>query len=152
MSENNQCPNCETANPGPEDKAQLVDYSGLFASTLCMIHCLLGPLLLLAIPSLSLLFSHELIHILLLFLIVPFALIAFIRTALHHQTYRPLTVGLVGLVLVACGAFIDTWWIEKNISLETPLTVLGSLILIIAHLINLRVCRHSHARLSPVGR
>lgn len=121
----------------------LWDRIGIGASTLCLIHCLVLPVVLGALPLLNrALVQNERIHqALAAFIVVTcgFALIPGLRC---HGRPGPLGLGAIGLLLLLSAAFLaaplhaEAW--------ETPLTVAGGLFLVSAHLLNLRLTRRHH--------
>lgn len=69
---------------------QLLDKFGLSVSLLCLAHCILVPILLLLLPSYSLLLGswHGHVHIYLYFIILPLSLIAFIPRAVVDKQWE----------------------------------------------------------------
>lgn len=121
----------------------LWDRIGIGASALCLIHCLVLPMLLSVLPLVSHSFvENERVHQgLALFIVVTcgFALIPGFRC---HGRPAPLGLGTAGLLLLLSAAFVavplhaEAW--------ERPLTVAGGLFLVSAHLLNLRFTRRTH--------
>jgi hypothetical protein len=144
------------------------DRLGIGLSFLCAVHCLVTPLVLISLPILARYYvSHPLFHLLLALAIVPVGFLAFLSGFRHHATPWALVLGIPGLLLVATVPYFAhvLFW---NIN-ETVLMILGSGLLITAHLLNRRACRScahhgkkkasdplskspakSHARLRPV--
>ena len=115
--------------------ASLLDASAIGLSGLCLVHCLLLPVAAAALlPALAAASEAEWVHRLFVALALPLAGLALWRA--HRQ--RPLpwpllalaATGLTGLVAGALG------WPDH--ALETPLTVLGSVLLASAHVWNWR--------------
>lgn len=111
-----------------------LDGFAIGASSLCMVHCLGLPLLLVFAPLLaSRIDPGETFHILMLAAAIPTSLLALTQGWRRHRMPLPSVLGLTGLLLLAGGALIAyTNW------LETGCTVTGSLILATAHMLNLR--------------
>jgi hypothetical protein len=112
----------------------------LCASAACLVHCLVLPLLLAALPALSTVLAiPESFHAWALAAAVPSAAYALVQGRARHGRSAPLTAGATGLSLLAAGAFAfgETRW-------EVPVTVCGSLTLAAAHLANWRL-RHGCA-------
>lgn len=104
------------------------------ASLACLAHCLALPLLLAALPMFSRWLSvPEAFHLWVLVFAVPASMLALVSGWSRHRGTRPLVLGVSGLVLLAIGTlwFGETW-------AETPVTVMGSLTLAGAHLLNWR--------------
>lgn len=112
--------------------------SSVFFSSVCLIHCLATPFVVLALPSVSVLFSDTLEWILILS-VVPLSLAAFVPTWLKHKDVRlavlfgvglgfvmisqvlfhqhshsSLSVQLPGMVSMAVGALLLAWSIYRN--------------------------------------
>lgn len=115
-----------------------LERAAVSASALCLAHCLALPILFALVPSLSSALSiPQGIHLWLLAVAVPMASAALLQGRAVHGGVAPLLIGLAGLMLMAAGALV---WGET--SAETPMTVAGSIILSVAHVVNWRK-RHS---------
>ena len=115
------------------------DKMAIFLSSLCVIHCLVTPIVIIALPSLGSLFAdnHEVFHKVLLFFVLPVGLVALYAGYRHHHSAKVFSVGLLGLSLLTIAAFfVHERWGEVA---ETVLTVLASVIIVIAHLMNFRL-------------
>lgn len=115
------------------------DKMAIFLSSLCVIHCLITPILIIALPSLGSMFAsnHEIFHKVLLFFVLPVGLVALYAGYRHHQSAKVFAVGVVGLSLLTFAAFfVHERWGELA---ETVLTVFASIIIVIAHLMNFRL-------------
>ena len=121
----------------------MLDSIAIGASFACLIHCLALPLLLAALPAASqLLDIPESFHLMMLAIAIPtstFALVSGYRT---HGAVVPAILGFIGLSFMLIGAV----WLDSK-SIETALTVLGSLTLAMAHIGNWqRVGRNHYQR------
>lgn len=119
---------------------QLADRIGIASSTLCAVHCLVGPILLVAgtaIPSVWQ--PDESFHLLLLWAILPAALVAFGLGCWRHKDRWVLALGLVGLMGI-CAAALAGHERLGEIS-ERALTIGSATLLITAHGRNARLCR-----------
>lgn len=117
------------------DWLERIALAGSFA---CMAHCLALPLLIAALPALSSAFSiPEAFHLWVLAFAIPSAAIALIQGRGRHGAKLPLCLGASGILVLLIGAlpFAETW-------AETPATVMGSLFLAAAHIVNWRL-RHA---------
>lgn len=115
-----------------------VERAAMSASLLCLVHCLALPFLLAALPALATIIPlSESFHLWVLAFAVPASAIALLSGMTRHGTTWLLAPGTIGLTLLASGAipFGTTRW-------ETPLTIVGSLILAGTHLLNWRL-RHA---------
>ena len=121
-------------------RGAITDFSeraAVCASAACLAHCLLLPVLLALIPSLSAVLAiPELFHVWVLALAIPSAAFALVIGWRRHRKVLPLIAGAAGLFILDLGAFAvgETAW-------ETPVTVVGSLTLAAAHLTNWRLRR-----------
>ena len=78
------------------------DIIGAILSQLCLVHCLLLPLLLSALPALSYyeFLSGEMFHLGALLLTTPVALFALRRGAARHGSSRPSALGIAALAFL----------------------------------------------------
>lgn len=119
--------------------AALLDAGAVVLSSLCLLHCLALPLLAAALPLFGVWAGAEWVHLLFVALALPLTGYALWRAERH----RPLPAlawvsagsGLGLLLAGALGVPSHDW--------ETPLTVIGSLLLAGTHLWNARR-RHAH--------
>lgn len=121
-----------------EEQTAQWDRWGLWLSSLCAIHCLLTPLLVLALPVLGGFFEQEWVHLGMAFFVVPVGLIAFWSGYKHHRQIRVLSLGVVGLTLVGLASVLPHEMVE--IQELDVVTIMGSICLIAAHIVNRRAC------------
>ncbi len=108
---------------------------GISLSTLCIIHCLLTPVL----SSLFLLWgisfgSHEFFHRFMLVVLALIGLLTFIPSIFiskHRFRYLPIIPAALGMAAIGHGALV-----ESLHRYETILTLFGSFMLITAHIGN----------------
>lgn len=126
-------------------KGILLDRLAICVSGLCLVQCLLLPVLVVLTPLMSLgIFGEEIFHILLLGLIVPVSLGAFVLGYRVHRNRQMLVPGLSGLLIVILAAVFE----HDMTALGTAmLTSLGGVLLIFGHWLNLR--RRREACLTP---
>ena len=115
-----------------------LDNLGMFASLLCVIHCLAMPFLIAMLPFLGLQFidTHE-SHLWLAGLIWLFALFAIVPGYLKHRHPETLVGMILGLALVSFGALAPHHVIGHDAVL--PIMVTGNLILAGTHWRNRRL-------------
>jgi hypothetical protein len=114
------------------------------ATLACLVHCIALPVILAALPALSSIVPiPATFHILALAFAVPATGGALYVGYRHHRLAAPLLVGGAGLVLLALGVL---HWGETP--LETPVTILGSLLIAGAHIANWRLRRACHVHLA----
>lgn len=126
-----------------EEETGLWDKIGIFLSSLCAIHCLVTPLLVFALPVMGDLFEHEWMHIGMALLVVPVGLFAFWSGYKHHKQQGVFALGALGLLMVGGAAVAPHSWVE--FFGYDLVTMLGGLILVVAHILNRRACLcHRH--------
>lgn len=115
-----------------------LDVLGIGASLICAVHCALLPLLMTVLPLLGLeMFKNEKLEYgLLSFTFLVGCTSLFRGYRYHHRYIKPLLLFALGFVLLLTGHFLagDYW--------EPVLVTAGALLVIIAHVWNLRACRH----------
>jgi len=118
---------------------RLMDKAGMSLSVLCMIHCLMFPVVVLLMPALEhwLFVNETLVHWILLGLALPVSFIAFGHGVRHHNDWMTAVIGTAGLA----GLILGVTHVFGHDS-EFWLTVPGALFLFLAHLRNWR----HHAR------
>lgn len=117
---------------------RLLDGLAVSASTLCLIHCLALPAVLLAIPTLTAFLAvPEAFHLWVFLFALPTSLFAMRSGYRRHHRKRPFRQAAAGLVLIGIGAtgLMEGW-------AETAITVAGSMLLAWAHARNWRLVRH----------
>lgn len=116
--------------------ADLLDGTAILCSAACMVHCVVLPLLILALPVLAgSLAVPENAHIVLLALAAPAAGVALTLGYRRHRQHMPIIVGAIGLILLGAAALYEG-------ALETWLTLAGSISIVSAHLHNLYLRQH----------
>ena len=115
------------------------DRAAICFSSLCILHCLLLPLLLVAYPiGIVLTLSDEIFHQIMVFLAVPLSLVSLYVGYGHHKRNQLIVFGGIGLVILVLPLVVPHELISE--SGETWLTVSGALILCMAHVVNFRLC------------
>ncbi|MGR4893133.1 MerC domain-containing protein [Sphingopyxis sp. LARHCG72] len=126
------------SSPKPQRFADSVEGVAISASALCLVHCLALPFLLLLLPSAAEAFVRsEIFHYFAVGLVDPFALVALTLGYRRHHMLAPAFVGSAGagFLLLALLPGIDG-------SAALWITVSGSFLLILAHLMNWRLRFH----------
>ena len=116
------------------------DAVGMVVSILCLVHCLVAPLLIAAVPALGLGFlAVDGIHVAFAIAVLLAAVVALIPGYRQHHKASVLALGAAGVAAVALGTTLP-----GGVP-ETSVTVIGSCMLIAAHVTNLRHTRlHVH--------
>ena len=117
-----------------------VDQIGIWTSTLCLIHCLLTPVLLsLSAVSAHFFPSEERTHRILAVAIAALGAIALVKGYRRHRSLRVLVLMIVGLALIFGGASYGDHL--PSHTAEVLVTLIGSGFMIAAHKINHTFCR-----------
>lgn len=117
-----------------------IDHAGVALSSLCIIHCVLLPLVISTLPIVAILSENEIIHKALVFLAIIPAAFAFSGRITSKFSFLIRIVGMAGIALLFLGAFV-----ERLHDFETLLTLTGATLLTSAHVLRLLRNRpHSH--------
>ena len=117
-----------------------LDQLGIWASTLCVIHCVLTPIVLsISIVSAHFLPSEERTHRSLAVAIAAIGALSLVRRYRDHRSLRVLLLMVVGLAFIFAGAY----WGDQLPShrVEVLITLIGSGFMIAAHRMNHTFCR-----------
>lgn len=119
----------------------IFDRVAISTSLLCMLHCLVTPFLLIAVPVISTtILADELFHKLLVAFILPVSIIALFIGCKRHRDPSVLAFGMLGLIsLVLVAVFGHVVLGELG---EKVATVIGGIILMIGHFRNYHLCRN----------
>lgn len=119
---------------------RLFDASALSLSGLCLVHCLVLPVAAIFMPALFLLSHAEWVHTAFLVFAVPMTSLALWSVHKHHPLPPALVlVAALGLICLAGGAL--GWPLQKW---EEQITIVGSLLLVAAHVWNWRRSAVAH--------
>ena len=116
------------------------DKLGIWASALCVVHCIVTPVLL----SVSAVFAHllpgeERTHRTLAIGVAALGAIALIQGFRTHGRRRILVLMALGLACIFCGAFFGNR-LPGHVY-EVAITLTGSILMITAHRMNHTFCR-----------
>ena len=122
------------------DVQSLADGVGMLGSAVCTLHCIAAPVLLVAGTTLPASFvADETFHQMLLWVILPAAILAFGLGCWRHKDRWVLLCGAVGLLGLSSGVVISQ---DRIGELGERIVALGSAgLLISAHLRNFHLCR-----------
>lgn len=119
---------------------RLMDKSAIALSTACAIHCLLLPLILVALPALGSTFvGNESFHRFLIWFVFPISVLALVQGCRRHKNRIVLASGVLGLALLVATAFFGHEVLSEDG--ERFATVLGATVLAFGHFHNYRLCR-----------
>ena len=134
----------------------ITDKFSICLSMCCIMHCLALPILIVLLPSISSLWiNDEIVHVYLVLLAIPISLFAMVKSLKAHNNYKCISLAIIGLLLLTTAIFmhdIGSFFGEQGHGeehghdehhgigglLEKIFTVLGALILVGAHILNLR--------------
>lgn len=118
----------------------MLDKVAVSASALCAVHCLCLPLFVGLFPALgATLFGQESFHVLLLWLVIPFSLVALTLGCRKHGNRLVLLSGLAGLTLLVAAAVLGHDVLGEGG--ERIVTLVGAAAIAFGHLRNYGLCR-----------
>lgn len=126
---------------------RIFDTIGITVSGTCMIHCLMAPVTVIILPLLGLTIVDEhILHEILLYLILPSALIAITMGCRKHKDYSVAALAIIGISLLVYTVVLHDIY---NAQLTTVMTFIGSTLLVVSHVRNYMLCRkadcqHNH--------
>lgn len=122
-------------------RQRMLDGFAVTASVLCLIHCLLLPMLLVALPVLAAMLEvPESFHAAAFIVAVPTSALALLSGYRRHRAVHPAIVAFAGLALLGTGAFA----VESE-NLERAISSIGAVLLAIGHVWNWRTLSHRAA-------
>ena len=119
-----------------------MDQMGIVCSSACLAHCLLPSIVMYLSPTLSSYLQNEWIHIGLLCLVVPISIATLLSSKKRHEETAPLIVGLLGIFFLLFTIVNEHLLSNESKSIELALTTIGSSLLIISHILNIRYASH----------
>ncbi len=115
-------------------RSDIIESMAIAGAFACLAHCVALPLVIAALPALaSVVPIPTEFHLVALLFAVPTTLLALILGYRHHGAWQPLLGGLAGLALLAIGVLS-----YGETPAEVPLTIVGSLGIAAAHIVNWR--------------
>ena len=120
---------------------KIIDNLGITISSVCAIHCVLLLAIFIIAPY-SFLASHE-FHEALIYFILPCAVIAFTLGCRKHGDIKVALMGSFGIILLASSILLHEIFHSDEHSEELMtvlITVAGSIMLILSHLRNRKLC------------
>ncbi len=117
-------------------KQSLADKLGIFFSSLCALHCLILPILIVNSGSLLAKYiNNQWVEKGFIITCLTIAAFSFLKYKKQHGNALPLILFVIAVVFLIISMF------SRNFILEIALSVIGSCILICGHIINMRSCR-----------
>ena len=117
----------------------ILDHAAIALSGLCLVHCLLLPVIIVAVPLLAQL-NETHFHAQMLLLVVPVSLFAFTHGYQRHGNLRIIAGGIAGIGILFIGGTVVH--ASYGILADSLLTIAGSLVLATSHYFNNRLMRH----------
>ena len=108
-------------------------------SIACVMHCFFVPSFIVLLPAfMSIQLDNELIHYLMIWLIAPISILSLSKGFISHRRGSFLFIGMIGLFILICAVLFE----ESNIGEtgERILTLIGSIIISLAHYKNFKIC------------
>ncbi|MBT3134440.1 MerC domain-containing protein [Alteromonas sp. ALT199] len=130
-------------------KVQFIsDRLAMILSSLCVIHCLLTPILLISIPALASvsILNDETFHQILLFFVLPIGAFALSVGYLHHRSKWVVLAGAFGLTLLSSPLLVEWLGLGHEVlgeNGEVIITVIASSIIVSAHIVNYRLRKYT---------
>ena len=147
---------------------QMSDKLSICLSMCCILHCIALPFVIIMIPSFaSFWINSEIVHLILVILAIPVSLFAMLKSLTKHHNYKSIILACIGLLMLVAAIFMhDIEFITQHVDstniheennvhgddhheheehggigeiLETIFTVLGGLVLLGSHLLNIRL-------------
>lgn len=126
----------------------LMDRLAIGLSGVCAIHCLITPLILVALPvAAGTWLGGESFHLWLLVLILPLSTTALTLGCRRHKDRAVMLLGAAGMALLVLAVLFGSGWLGERG--ERVLTLTGSAALIAGHVRNFRQCRASACAHDP---
>ena len=121
----------------------LVNGLGIGASGLCIMHCLLTPVVVLLIPLVGLVLpGEEEVHKVFLLVVSSLGLLAFTSGYMRHRRAIILALPLAGIALLATPTLADELaGVEMGELAESLFVVSGGTLMILGHWLNQTFCR-----------
>ncbi len=120
-------------------RSGILDHMAITLSGLCLVHCLLLPFLIVALPLLAQ-FNETHLHAQMLIVVVPVSLFAFAIAFRRHRNKAIIAWGVAGIAIMFIGGTVA----HANYGnlADTLLTIAGSIVLATSHYFNNRLTAH----------
>ena len=117
-----------------------IDKIAIGLSSVCAVHCLLLPIILILLPTLGTsVFGDEIFHQWLLIAVIPTSLIALTMGCRQHKNLSVMIFGLLGLAILIPTAFFGHELLGE--AGEKIASVLGAAFIALGHIQNSSLCK-----------
>lgn len=122
-------------------KSSTLDQVAILLSGVCLVHCLVTPVMVTILPivTLSAFVEDLLFHQLMLWLVLPTSFIALFLGCRKHKLFSIAATGALGLAILIAVAFFGHEWF--GLFGEKVASSIGGLILACSHFLNYRACQ-----------
>lgn len=121
-----------------------MDIAGVFASTLCTIHCILLPIVVVLLPVFAKpIMEHDFVHVGLAGFVLVFCLMAYIPGYMAHHDKKLIWIGAAGITLVFFATFVARAWGEV---MEGIIITMGNTVIIFGHMLNRKLLAHAKCK------
>jgi len=122
-------------------KSTSLDKFAILLSSVCLVHCLITPVLITLLPILTLnAFVEDLLfHQLMLWLVIPTSVVALFLGCRKHKQWHIAATGILGIAILIAVAMIGHDWF--SLTTEKIATSAGGLILACSHYFNYKACQ-----------
>jgi hypothetical protein len=117
----------------------LSDKAAIALSCACVLHCILVPILMLALPWISSLIDDQVFHFWMAFAVIPLSLLAMGLGYFHHRRLNVLLICLVGMLILVMTAIYGHDHLGETG--EVIATLFGSGIIAFGHVRNFKLRR-----------
>ena len=125
----------------PMETSVKLDKLAILLSGVCLVHCLLTPVLITLLPILttSVLLDDSMFHKLMLWLVLPTSFLALFLGCRKHKQWLIAGTGILGVTILISVAMVGHE--VFGISGEKIATSIGGIILAASHFLNYRACQ-----------
>lgn len=123
----------------PSTHNGVLDHLAITLSGLCLVHCLMLPVIIVALPILAQ-WNDSHFHTQMLIVVVPVSLFAYALAYPRHRNKTIIAWGIAGIAIMFVGGTIAH--ANYGIVADALLTMAGSLILAASHFFNNRLTGH----------
>jgi hypothetical protein len=127
----------ENINPSRWLRSWSGDDLGIFASAVCLVHCLALPAIMSILPLFMFQHSTSVFHAVMLILIIPTTFYALWQGSKRHNSRKPIILAVIGIGFLVSEVILH----ELAVSDSHLLAPVGGVFLISCHLLNIRTCR-----------